>query len=56
MANRAAFAAKVYPNKPEELFTNMYEKPPKAKPVPIPDWLLDDYQAKLNASVKKNID
>lgn len=56
LANRAAFNSKTYPAKPEEIFGHMYEKSPQNKPVPIPDWLRDDYQAKINASVKKNID
>lgn len=56
LANRAAYHAKTYPAKAEELFGHMYEKAQAAKPVPIPDWLKDDYQAKLNASVKRNID
>lgn len=55
LANRAAFGAKVYPKKPEELFSHLYEKAPQNKPVPIPDWLKEDYEAKLNASVRKSL-
>ncbi len=56
LANRAAYHSKTYPSKPKDLFEYLYEKSSKQKPVPIPDWLKDDYQEKLNASVKKNID
>ena len=56
LANRAAYHAKTYPVKAKDLFEYMYEKAQASKPVPIPDWLKDDYQAKLNASVKRSID
>ena len=52
-ANRAGANAKQYPVKPKELFEYMYEKEASQKPVPIPDWLRDDYEKKLNASVKR---
>lgn len=51
-AHRTARNAKTYPAKPKELFDYMYEKE-KSKPVPIPDWLKDDYEQKINASVRR---
>ena len=48
---RAAFGAKYYPAKIEEAIPELFEKKPKA---PMPDWLLEDYQEKINKSVKKS--
>lgn len=47
--NRAAFAAKSYPGKMEEAMAELFEKKPKA---PMPDWLREDYQNKINKAVK----
>lgn len=52
-ANRAGNNAKSYPEKPKELFGYMYEKETSNKPVPIPDWLRDDYEQKINSRVKR---
>ena len=49
--NRAAFGAKVYPAKLEETIPELFEKKPKA---PMPDWLIEDYQKKINKVVKPN--
>lgn len=51
--NRAAFLAKSYPIKLEEAIPELFEKKPKA---PMPDWLVEDYQRKVNKSVKKHPD
>ena len=51
--NRAAFGAKVYPAKLEEAMPEMFETKPKA---PVPDWLREDYEKRLNKSVKKHPD
>lgn len=51
--NRAAFGAKVYPAKLEEAIPELFEPKPKA---PIPDWLREDYEKKINKSVKKHPD
>jgi len=48
--NRAAFGAKVYPVKLEEAIPEMFEKKQNA---PMPDWLREDYEQKINKSVKK---
>lgn len=48
--NRAAFGAKYYPVKLEEAIPELFEKKPK---VPMPDWLREDYEKKINKSVKK---
>lgn len=48
--NRAAFGAKYYPAKLEEAVPEMFEKKPKA---PMPDWLREDYEKKINKAVKK---
>lgn len=47
--NRAAFSAKSYPAKLEEAIPEMFEK---KKGVPMPDWLVEDYQKKINKAVK----
>ena len=51
--NRAAFGAKVYPTKLEEAIPEMFEKKQNA---PMPDWLREDYEKKLNKSIKKHPD
>ena len=48
---RAAFGAKYYPAKLEEAIPELFEK---KKGVPMPDWLLEDYQQKINKAVKPN--
>lgn len=50
--NRAAFGAKVYPVKIEEAIPELFEK--KKSGVPMPDWLREDYEKKINKSVKKS--
>lgn len=47
--NRAAFGAKVYPVKLEEAIPELFEKKQNA---PMPDWLREDYQQKINKAVK----
>lgn len=47
---RAAFGAKTYPAKLEEAVPELFEKKPKA---PMPDWLREDYEKKINKSVRK---
>ena len=51
--NRAAFSAKLYPAKLEEAIPEMFEKKQNA---PMPDWLREDYEKKINNSVKKHPD
>jgi hypothetical protein len=51
--NRAAFGAKTYPAKMEEAMSELFEKRPNA---PMPEWLREDYEKKVNQSVKKHID
>jgi hypothetical protein len=48
--NRAAFGAKSYPAKLEEAVPELFEKQQHA---PMPDWLREDYEKKINKSVKK---
>lgn len=47
--NRAAFGAKVYPGKVEEAMPELFEK---KKNAPMPVWLREDYQQKINKAVK----
>lgn len=49
--NRAAFGAKYYPAKLEEAIPELFEK---KKGAPMPDWLREDYQNRINKSVKRN--
>ena len=49
--NRAAFGAKYYPAKLEEAMPELFEK---KKGAPMPDWLREDYQNRINKSVKRN--
>lgn len=46
--NRAAFGAKTYPAKLEEAVPELFEKKPK---MPMPDWLREDYEKKINKAV-----
>lgn len=48
--NRAAFGAKTYPAKMEEAIPELFEKKKKA---PMPDWLREDYEKKINNAVKR---
>ena len=50
--NRAAFSAKVYPGKLEEAVPELFEKRQKA---PMPEWLREDYEKRINKSVKKSV-
>lgn len=47
--NRAAFGTKTYPAKLEEAIPELFEK---KKGVPMPDWLREDYEKKINKAVK----
>lgn len=49
--NRAAFGAKVYPVKVEETIPELFEKKQNA---PMPEWLREDYERKINKAVKNN--
>lgn len=49
--NRAAFGAKVYPAKLEEAMPELFEK---KKNAPMPDWLREDYEKKINKAVKRD--
>ena len=51
--NRAAFGAKTYPAKLEEAVPELFEK---KKGVPMPDWLREDYEKKINKFVKRTAD
>ena len=51
--NRAAFGAKTYPGKVDEALPELFEKKENA---PMPDWLREDYEKKINKSVKKHTD
>lgn len=51
--NRAAFGAKTYPGKVDEALPELFEKKENA---PMPDWLREDYEKKVNQSVKKHTD
>ena len=52
---RAAFGAKYYPAKLEEALPELFEKN-QQQHAPMPDWLREDYEKKLNKSVKKTPD
>ena len=47
--NRAAFGAKVYPVKLEETLPELFEKKQNA---PMPEWLREDYERRINKAVK----
>jgi hypothetical protein len=51
--NRAAFGAKSYPMKVEEALPELFEK---KKGTPMPDFLREDYEKRLNKMVKKHPD
>lgn len=50
--NRAAFSAKYYPVKLEETIPELFEK--RTQHAPMPDWLREDYEKKINKAVKKS--
>lgn len=52
--NRAAFGAKYYPAKLEEAIPELFEKS-QTKHAPMPDWLREDYEKKINKAVKKSL-
>ena len=52
---RAAFSAKYYPEKLEDAIPEMFEKV-QEQHAPMPDWLREDYEKKLNKMVKKTPD
>ena len=47
IANRYAFNSNNYIDKPKNMFPDLYEK---QKSVPMPDWLKDDFEKKINSS------
>ena len=49
---RAAFGAKHYPAKLEEAIPELFEKS-QQQHAPMPDWLREDYEKKINKMVKK---
>lgn len=51
--NRAAFGAKYYPAKLEEAIPELFEKK-QQQHAPMPDWLREDYEKKINKAVKKS--
>ena len=50
--NRAAFGAKYYPSKLEEAIPELFEKQQKQN-APMPEWLREDYEKKINKAVRK---
>ena len=50
--NRAAFSAKYYPSKLEEAIPELFEKKQKQN-APMPEWLREDYEKKINKAVRK---
>ena len=50
--NRAAFGAKSYPAKLEEAIPELFEK--THQHAPMPDWLREDYEKKINKAVNSN--
>lgn len=50
---RAAFGAKVYPGKTEEAIPELFEKK-QQRNAPMPDWLREDYERKINQAVKRS--
>ena len=50
--NRAAFGAKYYPSKLEEAIPELFEKKQKQN-APMPEWLREDYEKKINKAVRK---
>ena len=51
---RAAYSRNSFPKNPREIFLDLYEETYKKKKVPIPDWLRDDYEKRLNSMVRKS--
>lgn len=51
--NRAAFGAKHYPEKIEEAIPELFEKK-EHQHAPMPDWLREDYEKRINKSVRKS--
>ena len=51
--NRAAFGAKTYPGKVDEALPELFEKKENA---PMPEWLREDYEKKVNQSVRHSSD
>lgn len=49
---RAAFGAKSYPGKLEEAIPELFEKVQKRN-APMPEWLREDYEKKINKAVKR---
>ena len=49
--SRAAFGAKYYPAKLEEALPELFEKKQNA---PMPEWLREDYEKKINKAVNPN--
>ena len=50
---RAAFGAKSYPAKLEEAIPELFEKKTKQN-APMPEWLREDYEKRINKAVKKS--
>ena len=50
--NRAEFGAKYYPSKLEEAIPELFEKKQKQN-APMPEWLREDYEKKINKAVRK---
>ena len=50
--NRAAFSAKYYPAKLEEALPELFEK--NQQKAPMPEWLREDYEKKINKAVNPN--
>lgn len=50
VANRAGYHSKRYPKTPKDLFPDLFEK---KKSIPMPDFLIDDYQKKINNSIRR---
>ena len=50
---REGLAAKYYPAKLEEAIPELFEKNQKQH-APMPDWLREDYEKKINKAVKKS--
>ena len=51
--NRAAFGAKYYPAKLEEALPELFEKKTRRN-APMPEWLREDYEKRINKAVKKS--
>ena len=51
--NRASFGAITYPGKVDEALPELFEKKENA---PMPDWLREDYEKKVNQSVRHSSD